>query len=177
MEARPVRGGQYDFGEVSSLDAEAIGPPGQRRFRLSILKGRQSASLWLEKEQLHALGTAVEQQLVRSDRQRRRAELPADDAAPPFPLKPDADLRVAQLALGYDEARSLFLIQAATIDVDSQTQAGFTCAADHRQARRLTRVINQLMAAGRPACPLCGAPIEGVHRCPRSNGHAEIALL
>jgi hypothetical protein len=28
-----------------------------------------------------------------------------------------------------------------------------------------------VVAAGRPRCPLCGAPIEGKHVCPASNGH------
>jgi len=162
---------------VSSLDAEAIGPPGQRRFRLAVLRDEDSAALWLEKEQLAALGTAIEQQLVRSDRQRRRPEPPHDDAPPPFPLNAALDVRVGQIALGYDEAASLFLIQAAVVDAANDQRATFSCAATHQQARRLTRVISRLMTAGRPTCPLCGAVIDGEHRCPRSNGHAEVAIL
>ncbi|HTE85106.1 MAG TPA: DUF3090 family protein, partial [Dehalococcoidia bacterium] len=83
-----MRPEQHDFGQISSVDAEAIGPPGQRRFRLAVLRDEQAAALWLEKEQLAALGTAIEQQLVRSDRQRQRIEAPMDEAAPPFPLNP-----------------------------------------------------------------------------------------
>jgi uncharacterized repeat protein (TIGR03847 family) len=172
-----VRPEQHDFGKVSSIDAEAIGPPGQRRFRLAVLRDDDSAALWAEKEQLAALATAIEQQLVRSDRQRRRVTPSADDAVPPFPLNAGLDLRVGQIALGYDESNSLFIVQAAVIDSASEQRASFSCSATHEQARRLVRVIQRLMTAGRPTCPLCGAVIEGEHRCPRSNGHAEVAIL
>jgi uncharacterized repeat protein (TIGR03847 family) len=172
-----VPGGDFDFGEATSIDAEAIGPPGQRRFRLTVLSEERSASLWLEKEQLAALSTAIEQQLVRSDRRRRLTEPPPDDAPPPFPLNADVDLRVGQLALGYDEARSLFVVQAAAVDSESRERADFSCTANHRQARGLIQTISKLMASGRPTCPLCGAVIEGEHHCPRSNGHAEVAIL
>jgi uncharacterized repeat protein (TIGR03847 family) len=172
-----VRAEQYDYGRVDSIEAEAIGPPGQRRFRLTAISGNQSASLWLEKEQLAALGTAIEQQLVRSDRQRRRTEPPPDEEPPAFPLNPTLDCRVLQLSLGYDEGRSLFLLQAAVVDPEQRWQASFSCTADLRQSRRLTRVIARLMAAGRPTCPLCGAVIEGVHHCPRSNGHTDVAIV
>jgi uncharacterized repeat protein (TIGR03847 family) len=172
-----MRPEQYDLGQVSSADAEAIGPPGQRRFRITVLAADESAVLWIEKEQLAALGTALEQQLVRTDRQRARTEAPLDDNAPPFPLNPSMELRVGQVALGYDEAKSLFLIQAAAVDPSNDHRATFSCAVTHQQARRLIRVISRLMASGRPACPLCGAVIEGEHHCPRSNGHAEVAIL
>jgi uncharacterized repeat protein (TIGR03847 family) len=172
-----VRAEQYDYGRVDSIDAEAIGPPGQRRFRLTAVAGDQSASLWLEKEQLAALGTAIEQQLVRSNRQQRRIEPSPEDEPLPFPLNPTLDARVAQLSLGFDEGRSLFLIQAAVVDPEQRRQAAFSCMADLAQSRRLTRVIARLMAAGRPTCPLCGAVIEGVHHCPRSNGHTDIAIV
>lgn len=175
-----MQGQQYDFGHVTHLGAEAIGPPGQRRFRLTAIQTAQeedqSAALWLEKEQLAALGTAMEQQLVRSSRARSRLLPSPEDDSPPMPLNPTVDLRVGQLALGYDEDRGFFVLQAFGQDPEQQAQAAFVCTIDHDQARRLIRAISRLMSSGRPVCPLCGAPIEGTHQCPRSNGHAEAAL-
>jgi hypothetical protein len=50
-----------EFGPLAHISAEAIGQPGQRRFRLRALSEEgDSASLWLEKEQLVALGEAIE---------------------------------------------------------------------------------------------------------------------
>jgi uncharacterized repeat protein (TIGR03847 family) len=171
-----MRADEHDFGQVSSLDAEAIGPPGQRRFRLTVIHDDDAASLWLEKEQLAALGTAIEQQLVRTDRQRRRVEPPSDEGALPFPLNPGLDMRVGQIALGYDESRSLFRLQASVVNSADNQRATFTCAATHQQARMLIGVITRLMSTGRPTCPLCGAVIEGEHACPRTNGHVDVAI-
>jgi len=169
-----LAGEQHDFGHVDYLDAEAIGPPGQRRFRLTAMQEDRTASLWIEKEQLASLGTAVEQQLVRSARAQRKAA--ASNDAPPMPLNATVDFRVGQIALGYDADRSEFMLQAFGADADLREQPTFICRIDHEQARRLTSRIAQLMTTGRPVCPLCGAPIEGTHRCPRSNGHAEVVL-
>jgi uncharacterized repeat protein (TIGR03847 family) len=168
-------GEQYDFGRVEFVDAEAIGPPGQRRFRLTAIQDDRSASLWIEKEQLASLGTAVEQQLVRSARAQRRASSPGEDV-PTMPLNATVDFQVTQIALGYDADRGEFLVQVMGADPDRREQPTFACRIDHEQARRLTARISQLMTSGRPICPLCGAPMEGTHRCPRSNGHAEVVL-
>ena len=56
---------QYAFGPATRLQAEAIGEPGHRTFRLLVESddGR-AAALWVEKEQLQALGLAVEQLLA-----------------------------------------------------------------------------------------------------------------
>src|SRR4030042_1588088 len=48
-----------EFGRVNSREAEAIGEPGQRTFRLRVSSGQRTASLWLEKEQLQALALAL----------------------------------------------------------------------------------------------------------------------
>ena len=73
-----------DFGSVSGLEAEAIGEPGRRTFRLRVRSGQQTASLWLEKEQLQALAVALMQVLVRAGKAER---LPAPGASP-SPLSP-----------------------------------------------------------------------------------------
>jgi hypothetical protein len=40
------------------------------------------------------------------------------------------------------------------------------------QLRALGETIPPLLAAGRPRCPLCEAPLgAGAHHCARSNGH------
>ncbi|HET7037286.1 MAG TPA: DUF3090 family protein, partial [Thermomicrobiaceae bacterium] len=52
---------EYDL--LTVLDAEAIGEPGHRRFRLVVGVPGDIISLWMEKEQLSALGVAIEQLL------------------------------------------------------------------------------------------------------------------
>ena len=52
-----------DFGHADVLEPEVTGEPGQRTFRVLVMSGRESAALWLEKEQLAALALAIRQLL------------------------------------------------------------------------------------------------------------------
>jgi len=49
-------GAQHDLGPLDALEAEALGLPGQRRFRLLVRSESRSASIWMEKQQLDAIG-------------------------------------------------------------------------------------------------------------------------
>lgn len=169
-------GDLHDFGPATSVDAEAIGPPGQRRFRLVIQNEQESAALWLEKEQLAAVATALDQQLARTRSVDTSPRRPEDDEGSPIPLNPSLDLQVGQLALGYDDARQLFMIQIYAVDAGEGGQATLTCGLRRDQARRIIRQVTQLMQTGRPVCPLCGATLQGPHVCPRSNGHSRVAI-
>ena len=55
---------RYEFNEVERAEAEAIGVPGQRRFRMIFGNGLDTVVLWLEKQQLQALGLAFEQMIA-----------------------------------------------------------------------------------------------------------------
>ncbi|MDQ3044791.1 MAG: DUF3090 family protein, partial [Chloroflexota bacterium] len=49
--------------DAQRVRAEAIGEPGQRRFRLLVLVEGKTYIGWMEKQQLQALGLALEQLL------------------------------------------------------------------------------------------------------------------
>ena len=59
-----MAGQVYDFDRVHRLDPDAVGVPGQRHFRIVVQNEQNTAFLWLEKEQLQALGLAVDQLLT-----------------------------------------------------------------------------------------------------------------
>ena len=89
-----------------------------------------------------------------------------------FSVNPDVDFRVGQLALGYDEKSSLYLLLAHSVDSESGDNPDFTCQATRPQLRTLSEAIPELLAAGRPRCPMCEAPLGSApHHCARSNGH------
>ncbi len=50
-----MSGALHDFGRAELVDAEAIGEPGHRRFRLFARSSYGTASLWLERQQMEAL--------------------------------------------------------------------------------------------------------------------------
>jgi len=163
---------RVELGELSSVSAEAIGLPGQRRFRLcAVATGGESASLWLEKEQLTALGDAIESVLDGEGYEYER--LPLDDVLDqkPFPLSPSFDFRILQLSLGMNrEDTRIVLVAADTAQPEADTVA-VTFEFGFRLAFDLRRQIVEVVAAGRPPCPLCGAPLDATHICPRRNGH------
>jgi len=86
---------------------------------------------------------------------------------------PRVEFKVGQLALGYDESDKRCLLIAHDAESDPEGPARFSCLATRPQLRALSESIAPLLAAGRPRCPACEAPLgAGGHICPRANGHA-----
>lgn len=167
---------QYDFKLVTRLEPDAIGEPGKRRFRLLIESGEGTACLWLEKEQLQALALAVDQLLAPLATLWSRNPQPSPQAHSEigFVSHPTAEFQVGRLALGYDEERQEFILLVHDAEADQEGPATLTCRATRSQLRAASQAINSLAAAGRPRCPLCGQPMEGVaHVCPGTNGHSK----
>ncbi|HEX6031783.1 MAG TPA: DUF3090 family protein [Tepidiformaceae bacterium] len=162
-----------ELGPVVQISAEAIGQPGQRRFRLQALSAEgDSASLWLEKEQLVALGEAIENVLKQEGYQYQR--LPLDDAEPEpvFPLSAQIDFQLIQLSMGVNRETQRIVLIGADSAPEEDDAISVTMEIDYRRGYELRRQIADVVSAGRPPCPLCGAPLDpSGHICPRSNGH------
>lgn len=183
----------YDFNPVSAIVADAVGRPGQRTFFLQARQGVDMATLIMEKEQVAALATSILQLL--EELEKERSDLPAaeEESGVPSLREPlDPAFRVGQLGLGYDEQHDLMVLIAQAIpdagdaepgpppdpaspemieDEGDEQKARFY--ATRAQMRSLSEHALQVVAAGRPDCPLCGRVIEpDGHFCPRTNGHA-----
>lgn len=169
-----------DFGLVDVVDAEAIGEPGQRTFRLRARSGAMRAALWMEKEQLTVLGRAISRLLA--DRAPRRDDpLPAPPEMGEFGSDPDVEFQVARLGLDYSEDGG-GRVRLLADDQEALTQGAtpaFRMEIGRDAARSLVARIGSVVAAGRPRCPLCGQPLEGdgAHFCPGANGHSEEAEI
>ncbi len=164
-----------DWLTATRLEAEAVGPPGQRVFQLLVQTPAQSARLIIEKEQLQVLAMLVEQLLTGLPAvQVRNPELETEPGIPAgqgFPEHPDVEFRVARLSLGIDQEHDLFVLMVYDTE-DEQEEPTFGCLCNRAQIRRLSRQIAGLVAAGRPRCPLCQMPLSGEpHHCAGSNGH------
>jgi len=158
----------FSLGPAAFVAAEAIGVPGRRRFRLKAVGERGGAvSLWMEKEQLAALGDAIRE--ILAEREVIPEPLPDDSV---FPAIWDCDFKLAQLALAYDEERAVFIVQATPLPDQEGAPPSCSLSFTFAQGKPLAEQIAAVVAAGRPRCPLCSAPMnpEG-HVCVRSNGH------
>lgn len=165
----------YDFDVVRRLEPDAVGLPGHRRFRLIIENDNRTAFLWMEKEQLQALGLAVDQMLtpikpVWTNTQPKTAE---NAPAPANIGGANVEIQVGRMGLGYDENAKLFIIVAHDAASEADDSPTFRCLASRATLTGLSDKITSVTAAGRTRCPLCGQPIEeGAHFCPGSNGHS-----
>lgn len=166
---------QFLFDEPSRLEADAVGAPGSRRFRL-LIEGRPGAAcLWMEKEQLQALGLAIDQLVAPLATLWDRTANPTVEStrAGDFPENPAIELQVGRLALGFNEEDKHFIVLVHDAEADPEGPATLTCRATRAQLRALSQAITALVSAGRPRCPLCGQPLgDGPHSCPGTNGHS-----
>lgn len=167
---------KHEFGLLTHISAESIGQPGQRQFRLlAINEEGETASLWLEKQQLSALGDALEK--VLQDEKYEFEPIPPDDlrAEPTFPISPtlEMDIRAGRLLLGVNrEVQRIVLISSESPDADDPEAQMLSAEFDYRLGSILQQRAADAVAGGRPPCPVCHAPIdpEG-HICSRLNGH------
>ena len=175
-----------DLDPVTRLTTDAIGEPGQRTFYLQAASGADQVTLLVEKEQVRRLAESLESWLpeLAADRpedpeEARVAE--AGELALSEPLEPD--FRVGQLTLSYDPERDRVVVVATELVAGEEQPEELApepqevrLIVTRPQLRVLARHGSQVVARGRPLCPLCGNPLDpSGHVCPALNGHRPTA--
>jgi uncharacterized repeat protein (TIGR03847 family) len=160
-----------EFGVATAVDAQAFGQPGQRTFRVRLIgETSQSASLWMEKEQMQALSLALKQML---------AQLEFDQEAGPieigeFPVVADHDFRIGRMGMGYHPGDGTVVLYTYEIGVEEEDEPSLRVRLTQPQSAALGSQLDEIIVGGRPICPLCGLAIDTVgHACVRSNGHTK----
>ncbi len=165
-----------DFGLVDALDAEAVGVPGERTFRVRASKDDSYAALWLEKEQLSLLGRSFSQLLAERSKQRGQSVETVPEMGA-FPASPQVDLQVERLGLDFDEEFEHIVLLADDVGaLERGDTPTFRMEINRPQAVALIRLIENVVARGRPLCPLCNRVLEedgSCIACPGSNGHSK----
>lgn len=181
-----------DLGHIRVLGADAVGQPGQRRFRLFIQTAREAAVMWMEKEQLNSLSVMIDRVLAQvTEGQVLRVEARADAGDEPgsipadFPKSPDYEFQVGQMKLSFDERDGLFGLEVTPLGIIMsqgmepqlimREEDAISFAFTQQDARQLSSAITAVVTSGRPVCPLCHTPLDGgPHACVKQNGHREI---
>ncbi|MDQ4129882.1 MAG: DUF3090 domain-containing protein [Actinomycetota bacterium] len=163
-------------GDAQGLRVEALGEPGRRRFRILAAIDGETYILWMEKQQVQALGLALEQLLE----QLPDAPSLFGGDTPPGLLDEDThnQFRVGRIELAFDERLERIIIAAHDIEQEEMDESPTLAVRISRdQARSLSAEAAVVVAAGRPRCPMCGSPMdpEG-HVCPQQNGHLPLTL-
>lgn len=158
--------------DATGIKVEALGEPGNRRFRLLASVRGETFIAWMEKQQLQALGLAIEQLL-------QQIPSPPGLGAPSEPpvefnTETRQQFRVGRMELGYDEGKDRLIISAHNMQTeDEPEERALNLRVTRQQAKSISAEAEVIVAAGRPICPLCGSPMEvgQPHVCPEQNGH------
>jgi uncharacterized repeat protein (TIGR03847 family) len=145
-------------------------------------------SVVLEKFQVSLLAERIDELL--DEVLRRTGGDATIPAAAPVGLKDDGpldlplteDFRVGAIALAWDSDGDRVVIEAQeeseepveplADDVPPDGPGVLRVRISPAAARAFAERALQLVAAGRPPCPLCGLPLDASgHICPRQNGH------
>lgn len=157
----------WDLPAADRLVVGTVGPPGERVFYLQARQDRQLVTLKVEKAHIAELSS-------------RLLELLADRPEPVGPDPGDSDLEtpveadfvVGSLGLAFDDDGERIILLAEELVAEGEQGASARIVVTRAQIAALARRGSELVAAGRPPCPLCGYPLDTRgHTCPRSNGH------
>ncbi|HEX9609745.1 MAG TPA: DUF3090 family protein [Candidatus Limnocylindria bacterium] len=154
-----------------------VGEPGERSFYLQARKGGALVTVGVEKAQVAVLARRMDDLLD------------AVEVPPGVAGDDDGDLeepvverfRIGALALAWDAASGAVVIEAQTpteqgeyVELPDDADEGpdlLRVRLDPDRARAFVRRAEALVAGGRPACPLCGQPLDPQgHFCARGNG-------
>ncbi len=180
---------RYIFDPPERFIAGTVGVPGARTFFLQARDGSRIVSVALEKVQVAVLADRLGQLL--GELERRGVPASAEVAgtvdvdSAPLDEPINEAFRAGSLTLGWDGDDEVVLVEARAQDEDGEAidpdedddededgpdllRIRMTAAAARTFVERAARIV----AAGRPPCPLCGAPLDPIgHICPRRNGH------
>jgi uncharacterized repeat protein (TIGR03847 family) len=161
-----------------------VGRPGARTFYLQVRDGARSASVALEKEQSAALADKIDEILdaLMAD-EGNRFNVPATTAAElvdnePLDQPVEEQFRAGVMRLGWDPSTAQVVVEAFPFD-DTDDESDDGAAEEPPEpaemllvrmpvgtARAFVQRTRQVVASGRPLCPLCGRPVdEDGHVC------------
>ena len=174
-----------------------VGPVGQRTFFLQARSGSRLTSVALEKEQVAVLAERIDallDEIVRVS----GGDGPVPAVAPmelsdnePLEQPIAEEFRAGTMTLSWDVEDEVVVIEVfpvadsdeeSTDEAEQEDDVAEPAAEEMllvrlrgREARAFAKRALTVVAAGRPACPFCGGPIdpEG-HLCPRANGFRRI---
>lgn len=167
----------HEFSWPDRVVVGTIGPPGGRTFYLQVRAGKQIVSIALEKQQSALLAEKVDEildQLITVEG--NPFSIPTST---PIELVDNDQLEAVQeqfrtgnMSLGWDPTTAQVVIEAYPLsDVDAEDdESPLEDGADEPEmllvrmpvgtARAFSKRTREIVAAGRPMCPLCGYPMD-----------------
>jgi uncharacterized repeat protein (TIGR03847 family) len=148
--------------DVQFIRPEALGEPGQRRFRLLVVINGHTVIAWLGELLLDVL--------------ERLPDAPGEPDSAEASILPDENtadqFRAGRMELSYDEEDDRLIVVIHDIEAEEGTRPALSFRLTRAQTRAFSEEAEALVTAGRPTCPMCGRPMgPGPHVCEKQNGH------
>ncbi|GAA1166644.1 DUF3090 domain-containing protein [Nesterenkonia sandarakina] len=181
----PTRVHEFDWPDRAVIGT--IGVPGARTFYLQVRSGKDLVSIALEKQQSALLAEKIDEILD------QLITVEGNPFSVPTSIPPELDdedqletvqerFRTGAMSLGWDPATAQVIIEAYSLPDDEDDEA--SSEEDDSQdtemllvrmpvgtARAFAKRTREIVGAGRPACPLCGYPIDADgHTCTAAEG-------
>jgi uncharacterized repeat protein (TIGR03847 family) len=172
----------YEFDDVDTFAAAAVGEPGSRVFYLHARSGSQRVTVRCEKQQVGAIAQYLRR--VLSDLPPPE-ERPLVDALDLSGAEGSESFVLGPIGLGYDRGNDRLLVQLEelvpasgdddededdAVSDDDTDRGHVRLYVTRSQAAAFCEHADELVAAGRPNCQWCGNPIDpDGHPCPRMN--------
>ncbi len=163
-----------------------MGQPGDRTFYLQASDDTgRTVSVALEKTQVQVLADRMDD-LLDEVSNRAGGVIPAEsdvDDLEPLTAPVDEEFRVAAMGLAWDGTAEAVVVEAVAAGEEPIEEDAILSDSDEgpdalrvtitpQAARAFIARARRVVAAGRPACPLCSLPLDPVgHVCPRQNGY------
>jgi len=168
---------QWSFDQPDRFVVGTIGAPGEREFYFQIGQKNILVSLATEKSQAAALAeriTTIIREIKKSAPLSAVKPAPVDDQPLELPL--DSEFAVGAIGIAFDPSLLEIEISFRSEDNDEvdddDSGAVVEVHLDLSMALAFAQRTMALVAAGRPLCPFCVAPIDPKgHLCPRANGY------
>ena len=176
----------HEFDWPDRVVVGTVGSPGSRTFYLQVRTGARTASVALEKEQSALLAEKMDELLDElSSREGSAVSVPAETPLElvdndPLDQPVEEQFRTGAMRLGWDPSTAQVIIEAYPYvdtsgdadDADSDSEADaepsemLLVRIPVGTARAFVHRTRQVVRAGRPPCPRCGAPVdEDGHVC------------
>ncbi len=176
----------FHFDRPARFVAGTVGQPGDRTFYLQASdEAGRTVSVALEKSQVQVLAERMDE-LLDEIANRATVAVPPEadvDDLEPLTVPVDEEFRVAAMGLAWDGDEDAVVVEAVAAGDEPVEEDAILSDSDEgpdalrvvitpAAARAFVARARRVVAAGRPACPLCSLPLDPAgHVCPRQNGY------
>ena len=166
----------HEFTWPDRVVVGTVGRPGARSFYLQVRDGRRMVSVGLEKEQSAVLAEKIDEILdelaaVEGNRLSIPAVTPLELVDnEPLEQPVDEQFRAGAMSLGWDPSTAQIVIEAYPFVDDDEDDDPELPGSEPEELLRVTFPVGtarafvdrtrEVVGAGRPICPLCGAPMD-----------------